>query len=124
MEACIYCNIINDSNHEIVLNNDYCIYSLLKEQEIKGAGIIVPKSHKRTVFDLDKDEWDATYRLLHEVKGYLDYKYQPDGYNVGWNCESVGGQHVFHAHLHVIPRFVSEPLAGKGIRYLFKNQIY
>jgi lincosamide and streptogramin A transport system ATP-binding/permease protein len=43
--------------------------------------------------------------LLHEVKAYLDNKYKPQGYNVGWN---VGGQEIFHAHLHVIPRYESE----------------
>jgi hypothetical protein len=28
---------------------------------------------------------------------------------------------VFHAHLHVIPRFADEPLAGRGIRYALKQ---
>jgi ligand-binding SRPBCC domain-containing protein len=33
----------------------------------------------------------------------------------------IGRQEVFHAHLHVIPRYVDEPLAGKGIRYWLKQ---
>ncbi|ANS76802.1 cell-cycle regulation histidine triad HIT protein [Paenibacillus yonginensis] len=123
MEDCIYCNITQESNHEILLENDLCIYSLMKDQEIQGAGIIVPRSHKETVFDLSQEEWNATYLLLHEVKFYIDNKYKPDGYNVGWNCGSVGGQHIFHSHLHVIPRYSDEPYAGKGIRYLFKSEI-
>ncbi|MED4754734.1 HIT family protein [Brevibacillus choshinensis] len=121
MDNCPYCNILNDDEHEVIISNDICTYSLLKEQEIKGAGIIVPKQHRETVFDLTEDEWIATYQLLHEVKLYLDEKYNPDGYNVGWNCGQVGGQHVFHSHLHVIPRYANEIMAGKGIRYLFKN---
>lgn len=48
-------------------------------------------------------------------------RYQPDGYNVGWNSGAVAGQEVFHAHLHVIPRFADEPLAGRGIRYALKQ---
>lgn len=121
LDKCPYCNILNDDEHEVIISNDICTYSLLKEQEIKGAGIIVPKQHRETVFDLTEDEWIATYQLLHEVKLYLDEKYNPDGYNVGWNCGQVGGQHVFHSHLHVIPRYANEIMAGKGIRYLFKN---
>ncbi len=122
MNHCPYCNISNNgSDHEVIIRNDKCTYSLLKDQEIKGAGIIVPNEHRETVFDLTEDEWSATYRLLHEVKYYLDQYYEPDGYNVGWNCGQVGGQHVFHAHLHVIPRYSDEMMAGRGIRYLFKN---
>jgi histidine triad (HIT) family protein len=122
MKDCIYCNMSETSDHEIILCNDFCIYSLLKEQEIRGAGIIVPRCHKETVFDLSDSEWKSTYQLLHEVKNYIDQKYKPDGYNVGWNCGHVGGQHIFHSHLHVIPRYSDEPFAGKGIRYLFKSK--
>jgi histidine triad (HIT) family protein len=122
MKDCIYCNMSETSDHEVILSNDFCIYSLMKEQEIRGAGIIVPRSHKETVFDLSENEWTSTYQLLHEVKGYIDKKYKADGYNVGWNCGHVGGQHIFHSHLHVIPRYSDEPFAGKGIRYLLKSK--
>lgn len=43
MINCPYCNIIDDLSHEAIISNEKCIYTLLKEQEIKGAGIIVPK---------------------------------------------------------------------------------
>ena len=29
---------------------------------------------------------------------------------------------VFHAHLHVIPRYAGEPHAGKGIRHWLKRE--
>ncbi len=51
-----------------------------------------------------------------QARAYLDAVLAPDGYNAGWNVGAVGGQHVMHAHLHVIPRFRDEPLAGRGIR--------
>ncbi|WP_409340390.1 HIT family protein [Paenibacillus sp. MBLB4367] len=53
------------------------------------------------------------YQLLNEVKLYLERNYKPDGYNVGWNCGHVGGQHVFHSHLHIIPRYANEKMAEK-----------
>lgn len=59
--------------------------------------------------------------MLHEAKALIDDVFKPDGYNVGWNCGSVGGQTVFHAHLHVIPRFADEPLASRGIRWWLKQ---
>ncbi len=74
MEDCIYCNITQGNHHEIIMGNDHCVYSLLKDQEIDGAGIIVPRNHKETVFDLSLEEWNATYQLLQEVKNYIDNK--------------------------------------------------
>jgi diadenosine tetraphosphate (Ap4A) HIT family hydrolase len=86
-----------------------------------GSGIIVPIRHAETVFDLTSDEALATFALLAEVRAWMERHYQPDGYNVGWNCGPVGGQEIMHAHLHVIPRFQQEPYAGRGIRHWLKQ---
>lgn len=127
IKDCVFCHPEREPNQRIILSNDYCMFLQLKQAEIKGsqlegAGIIVPKRHRQTAFDMTREEWDATYTLLQEVKKHLDEKHRPQGYNLGWNCGEVGGQHIFHAHLHVIPRYEDEPLAGKGIRYMFKSK--
>ncbi|MBP3914621.1 MULTISPECIES: HIT domain-containing protein [unclassified Clostridium] len=121
MNNCLFCSIENDLEQKIVLSNQYCMF-LQKPQEILiGSGVIVPKRHRKTVFDLSEDEWNATFDLLKEVKVYIDNKYKPQGYNIGWNVNEVGGQEIFHAHLHVIPRYEDEPMSGKGIRYWIKQ---
>ena len=78
--------------------------------------------HRGSVFELTKNEMATTFEMLKDTRAWMDSKYQPDGYNVGWNCKAVGGQTVMHAHLHVIPRFAAEPLTGKGIRSLLKSE--
>ena len=88
---------------------------------LKHSGVIVPVRHAETVFDLTEAEITATFRMLALVKGWLDAEHSPDGYNLGWNSGAVAGQEVFHAHLHVIPRFRHEPLAGQGIRAHLKG---
>lgn len=121
MTNCIFCSVEYDLEQKIVLSNKYCMF-LQKPQEILiGSGVIVPKEHRETVFDLSEEEWKSTFELLQEVKQYLDKKYKPQGYNIGWNVDSVGGQEIFHAHLHVIPRYENELMSGKGIRYWLKQ---
>jgi diadenosine tetraphosphate (Ap4A) HIT family hydrolase len=66
--------------------------------------VIIPVRHIETVFDLTLDEVRASFQLLAEVKRWIDARYKPQGYNVGWNCWAVAGQDVMHAHMHVIPR--------------------
>lgn len=121
MKNCLFCLIENDLEQKVVISNQYCLFLQKPQEVLLGSGVIVPKEHRETVFDLSEDEWNATYELLKEVKVYLDNKYKPHGYNIGWNVGSVGGQEIFHAHLHVIPRYNDEPMSGKGIRYWLKQ---
>jgi diadenosine tetraphosphate (Ap4A) HIT family hydrolase len=107
---------------EIIIENDSCLFLQQPQPVLVGSGLIIPRQHRQTVFDLTAVEWQDTFKLLARVKEMLDEQVAPDGYNLGWNVGTVGGQEVFHAHLHVIPRFHDEPLAGKGIRYWLKQE--
>ncbi|MEZ5288414.1 MAG: HIT family protein [Vicinamibacterales bacterium] len=122
--TCPYCPI-TDPDTEVVFERGLVLFARNPKYQgaLKHSGIIIPKAHRATAFDLTKDEWLATFELLREVKAWLDVAVSPAGYNLGWNCGAVAGQEVMHAHLHVIPRFREEPLAGKaGIRTLLKSK--
>ena len=108
---------------ELILENEHCFFIHSMDPVLVGSGLIIPRQHRQTVFDLTEAEWAATFELLKHVKALLDSKYSPQGYNIGWNCGQVAGQEVFHAHLHIIPRFEDEPLAGKGFRYMLKQEM-
>ena len=101
----------------IVERSEACLVIDLQHKVLAGSCIIVPKAHRATLFDLTDSEIFSTFQLLRAVKTRLDSELSPDGYNVGWNCGPTAGQKIEHAHLHVIPRFKDEPLAGKGIRF-------
>ncbi|MGE3268296.1 MAG: HIT family protein [Chloroflexota bacterium] len=120
-ERAAFCPFCTLDPAEIILEGALCFVMDTRDPVLVGSAMIVPRAHRETVFDLTPDEWAETYTLLHQARALLDEQYAPDGYNVGWNCGAAGGQEVFHAHLHVIPRFQDEPLAGRGIRYAIKQ---
>ena len=91
------------------------------DKTLAGSYVIVPKSYVKSPFDLSEQEWYYTKKMLDIIKEYLDDKYKPDGYNLGWNVGKVAGQTVEHAHLHIIPRFKDEPFAYRGIRHWLKK---
>lgn len=93
----------------------------LKHNTLVGSYVIIPKSEVGSPFELSEKEWSDSKSLMLEVKAYIDNKYKPDGYNIGWNVGKVAGQEVAHAHMHIIPRYADEPYAGKGLRYWFKQ---
>ena len=85
-----------------------------------GHALIIPVRQITTWFDATPEEQRGALELLAEVKAALDATHRPDGYNVGFNAGACAGQTVFHAHLHVIPRYagdVEDPSGGvrKGV---------
>ena len=124
MKACSFCDLKKDPNIKVFFTNEMVLHCQNEKHQgsLKYSGVIIPVKHRETVFDLTENEIKATFKMLKEVRTWLDKKYQPDGYNIGWNCYEIGGQvSPHHAHMHIIPRFRQEPLAGKGIRTLLKS---
>ncbi len=121
-ERCPFCEPDTDPRQQVVYENELVMFLQQPQPVLEGSGLIVPKRHRETVFDLTEEEWQATFNLLNKVKKRLDELYKPDGYNIGWNAGTIAGQHIMHAHLHVIPRFKDEPFAGRGIRSWLKSE--
>lgn len=120
-KSCPFC-LENNLVKGKLLYEDDLIYFLAPE--IAGieydGGMIVTKRHIETPFEINEDEWARLHELMPKFKSFLDTS-EPDGYNLGWNVGQVAGQQVSHAHLHFFGRFKNKPLAGKGIRYSFKQ---
>lgn len=90
-------------------------------QVLPGSGIICPRAHRESPFELTAEEWADTQAMLLQAKSALDRLLRPDGYNLVWNVKPDAGQAVAHVHLHVIPRFHDEPYAGRGARWHLKQ---
>jgi len=84
------------------------------------AGMLIPKRHSETPFELETQEWADFGNALTAARAHFADR-KPDGYTLGWNVGAVGGQHVFHAHLHIIPRFAGEPNEGVGLRRIMRT---
>jgi diadenosine tetraphosphate (Ap4A) HIT family hydrolase len=123
MSDCLFCDLDGLRRTSAVFaENELAAFGNLEEGDaLSGSGVIVPKAHRETVFDLSPTELAATFELLHQVRPVLDERYRPDGFNVGWNCFAAAGQFIPHAHLHVLLRFADEPRAGQGIRWSLRQ---
>lgn len=105
----------------VLYEDDLWYITDMEEGSINNAVMAITKRHIATPFEINKQEWAHLRGLLQQMKKLVDDKEQPAGYNLGWNIHATGGQNVAHAHLHLLARYEDEPLAGKGIRYAFKQ---
>jgi diadenosine tetraphosphate (Ap4A) HIT family hydrolase len=76
--------------------------------------LIIPKRHAATVYDLTDEEYADCFQLARDVRPILQEKFNPDGFNIGANCGEAAGQSVWHAHIHVIPRYKGDNPNPKG----------
>jgi histidine triad (HIT) family protein len=121
-DGCVFCDRDGlRAAAEVYLENDHCVYASTRDPRdppdvLPGCGVIVPVEHRASPFDFTSEQWAATHELLLSAKREWDERLAPDGYTLIWNCAAASGQETGHAHLHVIPRFDDEPLAGAGGR--------
>lgn len=120
MADCIFCSKLQT---EILGENQLAKAFFDKYPVNQGHVLIVPKRHVETLFDATFEELAAINSLMFEMKELLDGRYKPDGYNVGVNVGSSGGQTVFHLHYHLIPRYQGDvPDPREGVCKL-KNRV-
>jgi histidine triad (HIT) family protein len=81
-ETCLFCDLGRLRAESVVFaENELAAFGNVENGEsLSGSGVIVPKAHKPTVFDLDVDEIAATFALLREVRPLLERRYNPDGF--------------------------------------------
>lgn len=91
-DYCPYCPI-DDPAVEIIFDHELVLYMQAEKYQgaLKYSGVIIPKAHRETVFDMTSQEISATFELLAEVRRWLESTYSPGGYTIGWNCYPIGG---------------------------------
>lgn len=70
-----------------------------------GHTLIVPKNKFVNVFDADSEVLGHMMQVAQKIALALKTITKCDGININMNNEESAGQRVFHAHIHVIPRF-------------------
>lgn len=110
-KPCIFCEL----DREVLADNARAIAVLDKFPVSPGHALVLPRRHVETIWELDADEYAQCFELVRALRPVLETRFNPDGYNVGVNCGAAAGQSVWHAHIHVIPRYAGDhpdPLGG------------
>ena len=73
-----------------------------------GHVLIVPNEHFENIYDLPLDLSSKVHALGRDVALAMKSKYPCDGILVRQHNEPAGDQHIWHYHLHVIPRYQND----------------
>jgi len=115
MERCIFC----EPKREILAQNTHAIAVFDSFPVSPGHALILPRRHVVTIWDLEPEEYSDCFTLVRHARSAIESRFSPDGFNVGANCGEAAGQSVWHAHIHVIPRYKGDtPNPRGGVRHV------
>jgi histidine triad (HIT) family protein len=104
MTDCIFCKIVDGT---IAASKVYEDEMVLAFNDLYPAApqhvLVIPKKHICTVNDLTPAD-AATFGQLAVVAGKIaaERGFAEAGYRLVMNCNSDGGQTVYHIHMHVL----------------------
>ena len=104
MEECIFCKIINgEIDAEIIYRDEELIAFKDVNPQAPVHLLLMPIRHIATTNDLTMEDAPLIGRLMLKARELaLQNPELEKGYRFVLNCEAMGGQAVYHIHLHII----------------------
>lgn len=93
---------------EIVYENDDVLAFLDISPNNPGHTLVIPKVPTRNLLTIDARSWGALMEAIRVLAPKIQAAVGADGVNIMMNNEPAAGQIVFHAHVHIIPRFTDD----------------
>ncbi len=71
----------------------------------QGHVLLIPNQHFENIFDLPSSLAKPFHALTRNIALAMKSEYRCDGITILQRNEPAGNQHVWHYHLHIIPRY-------------------
>jgi histidine triad (HIT) family protein len=108
---CIFCAIVAGTTPSFRVAGSDLAYAFLDiNPATDGHTLVIPKAHATDIWDLDPEDGRATWTLAQDVAHLLRDRMRADGMTLAQANGRAGWQHVFHVHIHVIPRWEGDGL--------------
>ena len=104
MNECLFCKMVSGVIPcDKVYENEYLLAFRDIDPKAPTHILIIPKKHITTLNEINKNDQDLLGELLLTAKKIAkDEGIDTSGYRTVFNCNSDGGQTVFHIHMHLL----------------------
>ncbi len=89
--------IVEENQDVIVVINPFSISA--------GHSLVMPRKHVRNIYELPDELAEAILSAAVKIARTAKKAFAADGITLRQNNDAASDQHLFHFHLHVIPRF-------------------
>ena len=114
--VCPFCRNVRDggSDHplEIVYRDDDVFVKVNPKwwPNNAGAALVIPVEHHENLYDLPDRLALPLHRAIRDTALAMKSAFDCDGVSTRQHNEPAGNQDIWHYHVHVFPRYVSDDL--------------
>jgi histidine triad (HIT) family protein len=108
---CIFCKIVaGELPAAVVASDERAVAFLDINPATRGHTLVIPRAHVQDIHEIDSEDLAAATALAQTIAGRARERLGADGVNLLHSSGSAAWQTVFHFHIHVIPRYLGDPL--------------
>jgi len=83
-----------------------------------GHTLVITKQPFKNIYEIPSEIAGKLFQAVQKIAVAIKKATEADGINIVMNNETAAGQIVFHAHIHIIPRFENDGgYHGKHLTY-------
>jgi histidine triad (HIT) family protein len=110
-DDCIFCSIVaGDAPATIVDEDEHTVAFMDIHPWTRGHLLVIPREHHTDIREIPEDTLAHTMNAAKRLAGRAVAKLDADGVNLLNSMGRAAWQTVFHFHVHVIPRYDTDPL--------------
>ncbi len=108
---CLFCQILAGDSPGTIVDSDELTVSFMDIYPVtRGHALVVPRNHSRDIFDIGAEDLVAVTLAAQRLAARALDALGADGINLTNFNRPAAWQTIFHFHVHVIPRYVGDPL--------------
>ena len=108
---CIFCKIVAGELPATIIAEDERTISFMDiNPATHGHSLVIPRRHATDLLTIERSDLEAVMRSAQALARRMKERLSADGVNLINSCGAAAWQTVFHFHIHVIPRYVDDPL--------------
>jgi histidine triad (HIT) family protein len=110
-ENCLFCKIVAGEIPSTIVDEDARTMAFMDiNPATRGHALVIPRAHARDLHEIPADDLQAVALAAQRLAVRMRARLGADGVNLINSCGSAAWQTVFHFHMHVVPRYVGDPL--------------
>jgi histidine triad (HIT) family protein len=108
---CIFCKIVAGELPALVVDEDeHTIAFMDIAPATRGHALVIPRAHAADLLSIEPEALSAVMTAAQRLAARAKDRLGADGVNLINSCGAAAWQTVFHFHVHVVPRYVGDPL--------------
>ena len=120
----VFCQAVRGENPVDKMYEDGLVMAFLdKYPKGEGHALVIPKKHAENIYDIEEETLAQCHRIAKRVAIAMKKILKMDGVLIMQANEAAGLQHVFHFHVHIIPKYANNRTNGKSSRELLEKII-